>query len=322
MNATDWRELDAERMAPLYAAERTRWATLLDWDAPSNWVLVEAARMQGTLPGYVVLDRSGTVSGWAFYYLHEDVLQIGGLTGRTASVARCLLDTIMRSPEAARAKDVSCFVLPDRPASSAFVQRRFDALRFLYLRRAIGGTHPATSATDGPVPVQPLNDSVRLRRWRADDDAPDTVRLLASAYDSSTAARCFAPRGGLDSWVHYVRQLIRTSACGVLLPTGSFSIRASDGALCGVVLTTSIGPSAAHVAQLVVSPDHARQGIGRRLLDAACAAAASDGRRYVTLLVAEDNHPARALYSSTGFEERSQFLFGWRTRPIPRSAAA
>ena len=309
MKAIDWRELSPERMAPLYSAERARWATLLDWDSPANWLLVEAARAQGTLPGFVVPDRAGAVVGWAFYYLHENVLQIGGLTGRTASVARCLLDAIMRSPEAARAKDVSCFVLPDRPASSAFVQRRFDALRFLYLRRAIGGTQPATSITDGPVPVQSLTESTQVRNWRA-DDAPDTVRLLASSYTSTTAARCFAPRGGVDGWVHYVRQLIHTPACGVLLPTGSFSAWAADGSLCGVVLVTSIGPSAAHVAQLVVSPEHARQGIGRRLLDVACAAAASEGRRYMTLLVSEDNDPARALYAGTGFEERTQFLFG------------
>ena len=111
-------------------------------------------------------------------------------------------------------------------------------------------------------------------------------------------------------------------ACGVLLPTCSFSALAPDGSLCGVVLTTSIGPSAAHVAQLVVSPNHARQGIGRRLLDRACAVAASEGRRSVTLLVSEDNEAALALYRSSGFDERSQFLFGWRTRPIPRSAAA
>ena len=268
MKATDWRELGPDRVAPLYAAESARWAGLLDWDSPANWLLIEAARANGTLPGYVVLDRTRAVAGWAFYYLHEEVLQIGGLTGRTASVARCLLDAILRSPEAARAQHVSCFVLPDRPASSAFVQRRFDALRFLYLRRPVGETQLAASSTAGPMPMPSLTESTRVRPWHA-DDAPDTVRLLALAYGSTTAARCFAPGDRLNGWVHYVRQLIRTPACGVLLPTCSFSACAPDGSLCGVVLTTSIGPSVAHVAQLVVSPGHARQGIGRRLLDRA-----------------------------------------------------
>ena len=70
-----------------------------------------------------------------------------------------------------------------------------------------------------------------------------------------------------------------------------------------------------------MDPQHARRGLGRRLVEAACAAAAAEGRRFTTLLVAEDNQPARALYDATGFETRSQFLFGWRARPIPRSAA-
>jgi ribosomal protein S18 acetylase RimI-like enzyme len=111
--------------------------------------------------------------------------------------------------------------------------------------------------------------------------------------------------------VHYLRQLINTPACGVLLPAASVAARASDGTLCGAVLTTSIGPRAAHIAQLVVDPDHARQGLGRRLVDAACAVAASEGRRYMTLLVAEDNTAARA--SATHSSGRHRVRGGVRT---------
>ena len=317
VKCVDWREADRTVVAPLYAAEQARWATELDWDTAANWVLVETARAQRTLPGYLALDRGGAVAGWAFYYLHDEVLQIGGLTGRTNLVARHILDTIMRSPEAARARDVAYFVLPDRPATGAFVQRRFDALTFLYLRRRIDWLTPnAVCLSDGVM--QPQSQAPGLRPWDAQDDAADTIRLMDDAYGTSTSARCFAGRGGLGGWVHYVRQLIHTPACGVLLPTGSFAARAANGTLCGAVLTTSIELQTAHIAQLVVAPSHWRQGLGRRLLDAACTAAAVEGRRYVTLLVAEDNDAARALYGCSAFEERSKFLFGWRSRPIPR----
>ena len=318
MKCIDWREAPAEVVAPLYAAEHARWARELDWDATANWIVIEAARTQGTLPGYLALDRSGKVAGWAFFHLQDDVLQVGGLTGRTHSIARTLLNTIMRSPEAGRARDVSCFVLPDQPATTAFVQRRFEALAFLYLRRDI--TAPA--AGDASSRLTPVAHPARLRPWSAQHDAPDTVRLMAAAYGNSAAARCFAGRRGLDGWVHYVRQLIHTPGCGVLLPSASVAARTPDGTLCGAVLTTSIGPTAAHIAQIVVDPSHARQGLGRRLVEAACVAVRGEGRRYMTLLVAEDNAPARALYDGAGFEPRSQFLFGWRARPIPRTAAA
>ena len=102
MKATDWREVGPEVVAPLYAAERARWMQELDWDSAMNWVLIEATRANGSLPGFVVLDQSGAVAGWAFYFLHEHVLQIGGLTGRTTSVARCLLER--------RTSPVSCFL--------------------------------------------------------------------------------------------------------------------------------------------------------------------------------------------------------------------
>lgn len=318
MKCIDWREASADVVAPLYAAEHARWAAELDWDARANWLVIEAARVQGTLPGYLALDRAGGVAGWAFYHLQDDVLQVGGLTGRTHSIARTLLNTIMRSPEAARARDVACFVLPDQPATTAFVQRRFEALTFLYLRRDLTAHHPVADS-----PLEPLTTThpARLRAWSAQEDAPDTVRLMASAYGDSEAARCFAGRRGLEGWVQYVKQLINTPGCGLLLPAASVAARAPDGTLCGVVLTTSIGPQAAHIAQIVVDPDYGRQGIGRRLVEAACRAVSGEGRRYMTLLVAETNSPARALYDAAGFEPRSQFLFGWRARPIPRSAS-
>lgn len=319
MKCIDWREVSPEVVAPLYTAEQERWASELDWDATANWTLIEAARSQGTLPGYLALDRSGDVAGWAFYHLHDDVLQVGGLTGRTHSIARTLLNTIMRSPEASHARDVSCFVLPDQPATTAFVQRKFEALTFLYLRRDLRGCRPVD---DHPLDLLTATHPACIKPWDAQRDAPDTVRLMAAAYGTSPAARCFAGRRGMDGWVHYVRQLIFTPACGVLLPSVSRAARTPDGVLCGIVLATSIGPQAAHLAQVVVDPQHARRGLGRRLVEAACAAAAEEGRRFTTLLVAEDNQPARALYDAAGFETRSQFLFGWRARPIPRSAAS
>ena len=55
-----------------------------------------------------------------------------------------------------------------------------------------------------------------------------------------------------------------------------------------------------HVAELVVAPDHRRQGRADELLGTLLAAVA-DGRR-ITLLVAPDNAPALSLYRSRGFE--------------------
>ncbi|MFP5378667.1 MAG: hypothetical protein ACLGHP_02745 [Vicinamibacteria bacterium] len=51
-------------------------------------------------------------------------------------------------------------------------------------------------------------------------------------------------------------------------------------------------------------------------------AAADAGRHTMTLLVAEDNAPARRLYESAGFTERAAFLYASRPMPNRLSRAA
>ncbi len=70
----------------------------------------------------------------------------------------------------------------------------------------------------------------------------------------------------------------------------------SDDQPIGYVL--HVGGDDRHVAELVVAPAFRREGRGRRLLEYVCRVA--DGR--VTLLVHPDNEPARALYTSLGFD--------------------
>ncbi|MDQ2056015.1 N-acetyltransferase [Halobellus sp. H-GB7] len=57
----------------------------------------------------------------------------------------------------------------------------------------------------------------------------------------------------------------------------------------------------AHIAELVVHPEHRREGHARALLEAAIGRSAPGTR--VTLVVAADNDPARSLYESLGFRE-------------------
>jgi ribosomal-protein-alanine N-acetyltransferase len=61
----------------------------------------------------------------------------------------------------------------------------------------------------------------------------------------------------------------------------------------------AIGDDDVYVAELVVHPEHRREGRGRALL-AAVLARRHPGER-VTITVAADNEPARSLYESVGF---------------------
>jgi ribosomal-protein-alanine N-acetyltransferase len=75
-----------------------------------------------------------------------------------------------------------------------------------------------------------------------------------------------------------------------------------DGAPVGHLLAVP-GDGTTYVAELVVAPDHRREGRARALL-AACAERAGDDA--LTVTVAPDNGAARSLYRNCGFEKRER----------------
>ncbi|MCG6493245.1 GNAT family N-acetyltransferase [Kitasatospora sp. A2-31] len=85
-----------------------------------------------------------------------------------------------------------------------------------------------------------------------------------------------------------------------------FLIARLDGRLVGYIRVVPPTPLASnrHVRQiqgLAVGAEARGRGIGRALVEAACAAAEADGARRITLRVLGHNAPARRLYESCGF---------------------
>jgi len=68
----------------------------------------------------------------------------------------------------------------------------------------------------------------------------------------------------------------------------------------------------AFVAYTAVEPHARGRGIGAALLDEAEGLARAVGRRYLTLMVTEENAPARALYDGAGFVTERRML----TKPL------
>lgn len=309
MICEDWRNLPAAAIEPLLAEERRRWLIDLGWDTHPTWRTVEEARASGRLPGFVLRDGA-RIAGWAFYLLHDDTVQVGALVADEARGLRLLIDALLQAPEAAYAEKISLFVLPDGGSlGTALTRRRFEMRRHEYLALDLStDVRPRASAPDGPG--TPL-----LRPFRAADE-PHLVRLIAEAYRGQPAAECFAPHGRLDEWAWYVRQLLRTPACGTLIPDATFVVSfPGRDALAGLVMTTALSQSTAHIAQIVVSPEAQGSGVGRRLLDAAIARVKAHGADRITLMVADDNSRAKALYTTAGFVTGPTFLYGARLLP-------
>jgi len=319
IHCEDWRDLSPAAMSLLYAHERERWLQALNWDPAPSFAEVERARAAGEVPGFVAR-RGQHLLGWTFFLLHQATLQIGALNGTSAGIVRQLLERVLATPESDMAKRLSCFVFPDNPAlMSALVRRRFELRPQQYLTRLLapGDWRQRLGATGAWAA-----DGTRVRTW-AITEAADCVRILARAYETQPGAECFAPGGRIDEWAQYFGQLMNTPGCGTWVPAASFVVEAKGaGAPVGLIVTTAVSPSTAHVAQVAVDPAWRGRGFGRLLVQAASAAALDAGYNRITLLVDTANTPARMLYDRLGFVPGPQFLFGTRKSQTRVSSAA
>jgi ribosomal protein S18 acetylase RimI-like enzyme len=68
------------------------------------------------------------------------------------------------------------------------------------------------------------------------------------------------------------------------------------------LISTAEGGKVALLEDMIVHPDHRRQGIGKTLLEAAKSFAKQQGCTRVTLLTDQNNTSAQALYQHLGFE--------------------
>lgn len=313
MIARDWNRVAAADLAPLYAAERDRWVSRLQWDSAPAWAEVEHARVTWGLPGFVAVDDSGRLRGAAFYLLEDDRLDIGGITADHVQATDALLDAIVRVAGAGPVNTIR-ILAPDTAVAlqSGLRVRGFGIERHHYLSRALDAAatplprsfwrrHFGRRAS-APTAAPPATD-----RWRS-DDVTAAADLLQRSY-GLVEGRLFAPRGQAGEWRRYVHNLVTHVGCGTVNPAHSLVVRDGD-ALRALALITDIGPGAAHLVQLVVDPALRGQQVGTVLVERACATLREAGYKALTLMVAGSNAPARSLYARAGFRHDATFLAG------------
>jgi ribosomal protein S18 acetylase RimI-like enzyme len=290
MTIRDWRDADPADTQVLYAREQEYWVRELAWDASTAWREIEQARVTWGLPGYLAIDSDRTLRGWAYYLPEGETVHLGGVVAETREATAALLDacldSALRPPRPAR---VSCF-LPSRAEGfeQALLERGFTCEHYRYLSR----------------PLTAGGDTTEAEPWSGGDLLP-AATLLRESYGQD--GRHFAPRGTPEEWEQYVRSLVERPGCGVIEPAVTRVVR--DGThLQALVLATRIAPGTLHLPQVAVHPKRRREGLAQRLVGEACRAAAARGIKQATLLVAESNANARALYEKMGFTGMSEFI--------------
>jgi ribosomal protein S18 acetylase RimI-like enzyme len=292
MIVRDWRDADPSDTQVLYAREQEYWVRELAWDASTAWREIEQARVTWGLPGFLAIDTDRMVRGWAYFLPEGETVHLGGVVAETPEATKMLIDacleSALRPPRPAR---VACF-LPIR--AEGFEQvlrgRGFACEQYRYLSRTIAKGE----------------DSAEAEAWTAGDLLP-AAALLRDAYGDE--GKHFAPRGTPEEWEQYVRSLVERPGCGVIEPTITRVVRNGSN-LQALVLATRIAPGTLHLPQVAVHPSRRREGLARRLVEDACRSAAARGVKQATLLVANSNANARALYEQMGFADTSAFLAG------------
>lgn len=290
-----WQGTDPDRLLPLYVREQEYWLDTFSWDTSSHWTEIERARLTWGLPGLVAVDPDGACQGWCFFIADGDVVHLGGLVASTPDATDALLDRVLDGEDdGTPAGGVYCF-MPDRAPGvhEALASRGFDVEPHLYLDR------------DLVMPGLKPRPEYEIDAWRVSDIQP-LAALLRSSYPDD-AGRHFAPNNEPEEWGAYARSLVDQTGCGVFQPTLTRVVR-QGRTLAGAIVITQIGPHTAHIAQLAVHPSHRGQGIAAALLSDALDRAAAAGMARVTLLVAESNRPARALYDAHGFVSQGRFV--------------
>jgi len=326
MIVRDWSTLSAAEIAPVYAAERTRWLQNLQWDSSAAWQEVEHARVTWGLPGFVAADHMGCLHGAAFYLPEDDRIDIGGISSSHVLATDVLLDAVIRVAESSGVQTVRILALDAAVAlSSGLRVRGFEVEPHLYLSRSLSAPPPAPPragllwkrAAERTLAGHPVLTSVET--WHA-DDVEAAASLLARAYDRQTG-RLFAPRHEAGEWQRYVRNLVTHVGCGTVNPAHSLVVR-DGGELRAVALVTDIAPGAAHLVQLAVDPSLRGSKVGAALVHRVCATLQQADYRALTLMVAGTNAAARALYDHAGFRHDATFLSGTLSLADRKHAAA
>ncbi len=292
-----WGDAAPAAMAAVFAAEAARWRHTLAWETAPLWPVLEQARVTGALPGFVLREDDGTISGWTYAAERDGELLCGALSAPDADGCARLLDGLLELPAAAGVHRIVCFAYTDAPALPAVLAARGFLLDpHEYLTRALVAVPPARRPG---------------RAWDVRDlDA--TADLFRASYPASDPGRPFAPHGRPAEWQRYVADLVLGQGCGRFRPSLSIAVPGPGDTLDAAAIVTDLGGGTAHLAQLAVRPVLRGAGLGAQMLASLSASCQAAGFARLSLLVGASNATARRLYARAGFTSCAWFVSATR----------
>ena len=308
MEILDLRQLRAHDLEPLLEEETRVWREQLRWDYRNSADLVRRFVDARSLPGYVALDNGRTV-GYSFFVYEDYKGLIGNLfvsrpyCGPTeVRLLTHVIETMQGTPGIRRIEAQLMTFWPGA-LEPVFRQEQFEAHCRLFMLLEL------TSAPPLPARETPAIQFLPWDERHFDAAAELIVRAYQDHLDSQINDQYCSQAGA----VRFLRNIIHYPGCGSFQQAGSLlAFQGQAGGLCGMVLTSVVGPGVGHVTQVCVTPEFQGSGVGYELMRRGIESFRESGFNSVSLTVTAANRQAVRLYERMGFGTLKEFsAFVW-----------
>lgn len=300
----DLRHVRGRDMEPVLDEEIRVWQERLDWDFSASADLVLRFVNMQSLAGYAIL-IDGRVEGYTYYITEEHKGMIGDVFLRGEFRAPEFENLLLESALAALMSDRQIRrVETQLMMLSSPLRRKMPLPRWLqvfprtFMSKALGGSAIPMPAAAAQMEVVPWREQLH-------DDA---ARLITSSYKGHIDSRINDQYRSVEGARKFLLNIIQYPGCGRFFGQGSFLCRRrGTGEVCGLILSSIIGPHTGHITQLCVSHAERGRGVGRELLRQCLAELEAYGCSHVSLTVTSSNIEAIKLYEKAGFTAQREF---------------
>ena len=294
----DLRKLSSAHLESLLEEETRTWKQALDWDFKKSADLVRRFVDLRALSGCALM-LSGEAVGYSYFVLEEHKGLIGDLylieahrsVENENRLLAAVLEGLVTGSQARRIESQLMMLLPARQAfPGADVLSTFER-NFMLLDL---GAAP-------PLAERPARLRRHIERW-SDQHHDSAAQLIAAAYAGHIDSRINDQYRSFSGARRFLYNIVQYPGCGSFFrPASLVAFDLDRGTLCGLSLTSLVGPEAGHITQICVAPEVRGTGLGYELLRYSLMTLEQHGCRKVSLTVTTANREAVDLYERMGF---------------------
>lgn len=301
----DLRQISSGELTSLLNEEIRTWEETLEWDFRKSADLVSRFVDMRVLNGYALV-KHGSIIGYSYYVLEEHKGLVGDLFVRRADrtvenenrLLTAVLSCLIGAPHVRRIESQLMMTVGygERPLPhSAFLHKFEREFMILDMEHA------------PPLPAARVRRGIRFERW-AEQYQESAACLIASAYLGHIDSRINDQYRSAGGARRFLFNIVQYPGCGTFFNPASFvAVDTGTGELCGLCLTSLVGPEVGHLTQICVSPRIRRTGVGHELLRQSLLGLRSFGCRKASLTVTSANREAIAVYDRAGFVTARKF---------------